>query len=127
MSDYISREDAVDELQVKVFHDLTDEYYGTMQVLTELPAADVVPVEILKAEIYKLKDTPTRFEEGWTLGDMQYRLPDSGTTPTLLYPVFSENDNYSLNISDGKTLSTESGVKRVDAAKVSDYSDIFLV
>ena len=44
MSDYISREDAVDELQVKVFHDLTDEYYGTMQVLNELPAADVVPV-----------------------------------------------------------------------------------
>ena len=37
MSDYISREDAVDELQVKVFHNLTDEYYGTMQVLTELP------------------------------------------------------------------------------------------
>lgn len=44
MGDYISREDAVDELQVKVFHNLTDEYYGTMQVLTELPAADVVPV-----------------------------------------------------------------------------------
>jgi len=44
MSDYINREDAVDELQVKVFHNLTDEYYGTMQVLTELPAADVVPV-----------------------------------------------------------------------------------
>ena len=44
MSDYISREEAVDELQVKVFHNLTDEYYGTMQVLTELPAADVVPV-----------------------------------------------------------------------------------
>lgn len=44
MSDYISREDAVDELQVKVFHNLTDEYYGTMQVLNELPAADVVPV-----------------------------------------------------------------------------------
>lgn len=54
-NDYIRREDAVDELQVKVFHDLTDEYYGTMQVLTELPAADVVPVKILKAEIYKLK------------------------------------------------------------------------
>lgn len=31
-NDYIRREDAVDELQVKVFHDLTDEYYGTMQV-----------------------------------------------------------------------------------------------
>lgn len=46
MDDYISREDAVDELQVKVFHNLTDEYYGTMQVLTELHAADVVPYSI---------------------------------------------------------------------------------
>ena len=44
MAEYISREDAVDELQVKVFHNLTDEYYGTMQVLNELPAADLVPV-----------------------------------------------------------------------------------
>lgn len=49
MSDYISREDAVDELQVKVFHNLTDEYYGTMQVLNELPAADVVSKADLKA------------------------------------------------------------------------------
>ena len=44
MSDYISREDAVDELQEKVFHNLTDEFYGAMQVLDELPSADVVPV-----------------------------------------------------------------------------------
>lgn len=52
MSDYISREDAVDELQVKVFHNLTDEYYCTMQVLTELPAADVVPVRHARWERY---------------------------------------------------------------------------
>ena len=44
MDDYISRKGAVDELQEKVFHNLTDEYYGTMQVLNELPAADVAPV-----------------------------------------------------------------------------------
>ena len=54
-NEYIRRQDAKDALQEKVFHNLTDEYYGTMQVLTELPAADVVPVKILKAEIYKLK------------------------------------------------------------------------
>ena len=56
MSDYISREDAVDELQVKVFHNLTDEYYGAMQVLTELPAADVVPVvQCQNCREYKVK------------------------------------------------------------------------
>jgi len=44
MVDYISRQAAIDELQEKVFHNLTDEFYGTMQVLNELPAADVVPV-----------------------------------------------------------------------------------
>lgn len=43
-NDYISRQDAKDALQEKVFHNLTDEFYGAMQVLTELHAADVVPV-----------------------------------------------------------------------------------
>lgn len=57
--DYIRKADAKDALQEKVFHNLTDEFYGamqvTMQVIDELPSADVVPVEMLKAEIYKLK------------------------------------------------------------------------
>lgn len=44
MSEYIERQAAIDALQEKVFHNLTDEFYGTMQVLTELPSADVVPV-----------------------------------------------------------------------------------
>ena len=44
MSDYISREDAKDALQEKVFHNLTDEFYGAMQVLDELKPADVVQV-----------------------------------------------------------------------------------
>lgn len=44
MTEYISREDAKASLQEKVFHNLTDEFYGAMQVLDELPAADVVPV-----------------------------------------------------------------------------------
>lgn len=43
-NDYIRREDAKDALQEKVFHNLTDEFYGAMQVLDELPPADVVPV-----------------------------------------------------------------------------------
>ena len=44
MSDYISRENAKDALQEKVFHNLTDEFYGAMQVLDELEPADVAPV-----------------------------------------------------------------------------------
>lgn len=43
-NDYIRREDTKDALQEKVFHNLTDEFYGAMQVLDELPPADVAPV-----------------------------------------------------------------------------------
>ena len=43
--EYICRRDAKDALQEKVFHNLTDEFYGAMQVLDELPSADVVPTE----------------------------------------------------------------------------------
>ena len=42
--EYIRKEDAKDALQEKVFHDLTDEFYGAMQVLDELEPADVAPV-----------------------------------------------------------------------------------
>ena len=43
-NEYIRREDAKDALQEKVFHNLTDEFYGAMQVLDELEPADVAPV-----------------------------------------------------------------------------------
>ena len=43
-NEYIRREDAKDALQEKVFHNLTDEFYGAMQVLDELELADVAPV-----------------------------------------------------------------------------------
>lgn len=42
MSDYIRREDAKAVLQEKVFHNLTDEFYGAMQVLDELEPVDVI-------------------------------------------------------------------------------------
>ena len=42
--EYIRKADAKDALQEKVFHNLTDEFYGAMQVLDELPPADVAPV-----------------------------------------------------------------------------------
>lgn len=40
MSDLIERQAAIDALQEKVFHDLSDEFYGAMQVLDELPSAE---------------------------------------------------------------------------------------
>ena len=43
-NDYISREDAKDALQEKVFRNLTDEFYGAMQAIDEIESADVVPV-----------------------------------------------------------------------------------
>ena len=42
--DYIRKEDAKDALQEKVFHNLTDEFYGAMQAIDELPSADAVQV-----------------------------------------------------------------------------------
>ena len=38
MGDNISRKAAEDAIAEKVFHDLTDEFYGVMQVLDELPS-----------------------------------------------------------------------------------------
>lgn len=43
-NDYIRKADAKDTLQEKVFHNLTDEFYGAMQAIDELPSADVVQV-----------------------------------------------------------------------------------
>lgn len=37
--DCISRQAAIDALKEKVFHNLSDEFYGAMQVLDELPSA----------------------------------------------------------------------------------------
>ena len=37
-SDTISRQQAIDALQEKVFHNVSDEFYGAMQVLDELPS-----------------------------------------------------------------------------------------
>ena len=37
-SDIISRQQAIDALKEKVFHNLSDEFYGAMQVLDELPS-----------------------------------------------------------------------------------------
>lgn len=43
--DLISRQAALDALREKVFHELTDEFYGAMQVLDELPPVDAATVK----------------------------------------------------------------------------------
>ena len=58
MNDYISRQAAIDALD-RIFDnvpmELTTEILRLRRELRGLHAADVAPVEILKAEIYKLK------------------------------------------------------------------------
>ncbi len=57
MSDYIRRDDAIDDLHTQLMYRMGS---GDMKRrldywVKNLPSADVIPVEILKAEIYKLK------------------------------------------------------------------------
>ncbi len=40
MSDLINRQDAINIIKGKVFHAYTDEFYGVMRVLNELPSAE---------------------------------------------------------------------------------------
>lgn len=65
---YIRKQDAKDALQEKVFHNLTDEFYGAMQVLDELESADVVPV-------VRCKDCKYRDSDDFCVGrDFPYQL-----------------------------------------------------
>ena len=77
--EYIRKADAKDALQEKVFHNLTDEFYGAMQVLDELPPADVMPVnrEKLMAvlrEFFSIGDSftyeLTRVKSAFDIGTM---------------------------------------------------------
>ena len=71
--------------------------------------------------IYRLTDTPTRYDNGWTLGDMQYRLPDStGIKPTLLYPVFTEEESQSMEVGN-QTISDYNGTL-ADEQQVEEYA-----
>ncbi len=74
------------------------------------------------AEIYELSQKLSRYKKDYTLGDMQYRLPIQGTSkPTLLYPVFTEDDSYTLDVGD-QTISSQPGVPLIDESQVTDYA-----
>ena len=52
-SDTISRQAAIDALKEKVFRNLTDEFYGAMQVLDELPSAQPEIIRCKDCKYYK--------------------------------------------------------------------------
>ena len=53
MDDLISRQQAIDALKEKVFHNLSDEFYGAMQVLDELPSAQTEVIRCKDCKYYK--------------------------------------------------------------------------
>ena len=52
MDDLISRAAAKSALMEKVFHNLSDEFYGAMQVLEELPSAQPEPLTDKEQRIF---------------------------------------------------------------------------
>lgn len=65
--------------------------------------------------IYRLEETGSRYANDYTLGGMEYRLPDTGTASTLLYPVFTETEG---------VLDEEGGTaKQANQADILDYTD----
>ena len=74
-----------------------------------------------KYPIYELKSKFSRYQKDYTLGDMQYSYKDS--TATLLYPIFTLDDEYTLSVSDDKTISSKSGLLTVDTSVTEPYAD----
>ena len=77
-----------------------------------------------RADIYELKSKYSRYEENYTLGNMQYELPSdsSGSKADLLYPVFTKDDEYTLEVSTGNTISSAGSIVPVDTSAVSGYA-----
>jgi len=71
------------------------------------------------AVIYDLAAKTSVYKKDYTLGDMQYRLPDSGTAPTLLYPVYTEIEGISMEVGDDAVSGT--GAIQADATAVAAY------
>ena len=70
MNDLISRQAAIEALKEKVFHNLTDEFYGAMQVLEELPSAQRKGRIIIRSNMYDGEDCYCSECDHWGL------LPD---------------------------------------------------
>lgn len=77
-----------------------------------------------RADIYELKSKYSRYEENYTLGNMQYELPSSsgGSAAALLYPKFTKDDEYTLEVSTGNIISSAGSIVPVDTSAVSGYA-----
>ena len=73
-----------------------------------------------KAEIFEKREKISRYRRDYTIGDMQYRILN--TSAKLLYPVFTEDEEYTLNVGD-QTISSQSYVTKADASGISDYAE----
>ena len=81
-------------------------------------------VTLQQADIYELKTKIARYKENYTLGDMQYRITDTNNSkPTLLYPVFTQDDEYTIDVG-GNTISSNIAIPQVDESAVSGYSEV---
>ena len=76
----------------------------------------------VKKEIYEKVDKYSRYKKDYTLGNMQYELGSSASTaPTLLYPIFTEDEEYTTTLG-GETVSTRGSIQRVDTSVLSGYT-----
>ena len=81
-------------------------------------------VTLQQADIYELKTKIARYKENYTLGDMQYRITATNNSkPTLLYPVFTQDDEYTIDVG-GNTISSNIAIPQVDESAVSGYSEV---
>jgi len=78
-------------------------------------------------DIYEFRTKVARYRTDYTLGDMQYRILDTQTGADYnlkrFYPQFTEDENYTLTVSDGQTITSDAGITLVDETEVSNYFD----
>jgi len=72
-------------------------------------------------KIYEKSSKIKRYSNDYTLDGMQYRI--NGTSATLLYPIFEEDPNYTLDAGGGQVINSNGSTVRVDTTKVSDYAN----
>jgi len=78
VDEYIRKQDVKDALQEKVFHNLTDEFYGAMQVLDELEPADVISkadmITLLEETEKEVLKGVNRYSTPWIMIDSIFKI-----------------------------------------------------
>ena len=79
----------------------------------------------VKGGIYEKRNKTSSYRNDYTLGDMQYRILNTTTNGKydlkLFYPLFTENEVYTLDISDGQSIDSTAGVTLIDEEEVELY------